>query len=245
MTFKNIKNLNNIYIFIIIITLFINCSTYWGYRKKDLQDTVTIGVENPSYGLGIRVSYLPLGFFFMGGESSMGKKDKGEGIGIRGGGVGKYFTNQLLFGFLGGEMFYFGEPLLSEKGEPILEEKIISTASQRDNLKSYNVKYIKIFSDPPRQRQKRNKEKNRELIVKKLIEKNKDPSLLAYLPEKPKKPNGYPSTYPFQIEIFGGIYYSFRLGINFSEILDFLLGFTTYDLLDDDIDSISDPEEKT
>ena len=244
MIFKNIKKNIKIYLFIINIFYFIGCSTYWNNRKKDFQDTVTIGLENPSYGLGIRVSYLPIGFFFMGGETAAGKKDKGEGIGIRGGGVGKYSTNQLLLGFLGGEMFYFGEPLLSEKGEPILEEKIISTASQRDNLKSYNVKYIKIFSDPPKQRQKRNKEKTREIIVKKLLEKNKDPSLLAYLPEKPKKPYGYPSTYPFQIEIFGGVYYSFRLGINFSELLDLILGFTTYDLLDDDIESISESEEK-
>ncbi len=238
------KTFIKLIIYSVFVLFLTSCSTYWSYRKKDLQDTVTLGLENPSYGFGIRIGYLPLGIFFMGGETSIGKKDKGEGVGIRGGGVGKYSSNQLLFGFLGGEMFYFGDPLLSEKGEVILEEKVISTASQRDNLKSFNVKYIKIFSDPPRERQKRNKEKTKEIIVKKLIEKNKDPSLLAYLPEKPKKPFGYPSTYPFQIEIFGGVYYSFRLGINLSELLDFILGFTTYDFLEDDIESIEETGDK-
>lgn len=42
---------------------------------------------------------------------------------------------------------------------------------------------------------------------------------------------------PVSVEVSFGIYYEFRLGMNFSEAFDFLLGFTTIDMqVDDDIE---------
>lgn len=221
--------------FILLIFLFQNCSTYLQYRKKDLQDVVTLGLEKPGYGLGMRISVIPIGFYFQGGETSPGKQDKGEGYGLRGGNFSKYTSQQLVFGLFGGETFFSGNPKLSENGEPIKEDTVIQTELDRDNLKSYNVKYLKIYSDPPKERQKRNKEKTKKFLVDSLLKKNPNPALLAYLPVEPKKPNGYPTEYKYQVELFFSLYYGFRIGINFSELVDFLLGFTTLDILEDDI----------
>lgn len=229
--------------FLVISMIILNCSTYLNHRKKDLQDITTFGIEKPGYGIGLRLSVLPLGFFFQGGESAPGKKDIGEGFGLRGGSFGKYFTQQLVFGAFGGETFYSGEPFLSEEGKPILEDSVVLTDSERDNLKSYNLKYLKLFSDPPKERQKRSKEKLKKVIVEKLIEKNPDPTILSYLPKESKKPYGYPNEYKYQIEVFFSMYYGIRVGINFSELVDFLLGFTTLDILGDDVENKT-PTEK-
>jgi hypothetical protein len=238
----NLKCIDILYIkkllfllFFLIIFLFQNCSTYLQYRKKDLQDVVTLGLEKPGYGLGMRISVIPIGFYFQGGQSSPGKLDIGEGYGLRGGNFSRYTSQQLVFGFLGGETFFSGNPKLSDNGEPIKEDTVIQTESDRDNLKSYNVKYLKIFSDPPKERQKRSKEKTKKVITETLLKNNSNPALLAYIPVESKKPNGYPSEYKYQVELFFSLYYGFRIGINFSELVDFLLGFTTLDILEDDI----------
>jgi len=39
---------------------------------------------------------------------------------------------------------------------------------------------------------------------------------------------------PVALELSAGIYFGIRVGINFSEILDFVLGWTTIDIMDDD-----------
>jgi hypothetical protein len=232
-----------LYVFIPIF-IFLNCSTYSYHRRKDLQDIATFGIEKPGLGIGLRISVLPLGLFFQGGETSPGKKDKGEGYGLRGGSFGKYYTQQLVFGAFGGETFHFGEPVLSEDGSPILEDSVIQTGSERDNLKSYNLKYLKIFTDPPKERQKRSKEKIKRTIAEQLYEKKPKPELLSYLPKESKKPKGYPGEYKYQFEVFLGMYYGVRIGINFSELVDFLLGFTTLDILGDDVENRSPPEKE-
>ena len=221
-----------IYFFLFFL---LNCSTYWAHRKNDLKDVFNIGIEKPGYGFGFRMSYLSMGFFFQGGETAPGKKDIGSGYGLRGGDTGKYFTQHLVFGILGGESFYAGEPKKDSEDEIVIEENIVITNQERSNLKSYNVKYLKIFIDPPIERQKRNKQKIKEQIANQLLEKNKDPALLAYLPPKPKKPNGYGASYPYQFDIFIGLYYGIRLGVNFSEFLDFILGFSSLDIMGDDL----------
>lgn len=194
-----------------------------------------MGIENPGYGFGIRISYLTFGFIFQGGESLPGKKDLGSGYGLRGGDFGKYHSQQLVFGILGGESFYSGDPLLDENGNFLEDEGIVQTASGRSNLKSVKVKYLNFYSDPPKERQKRNREAIKGMIAKQIGNKINDPSLLAYIPQDPKKPNGYSSNYPYQIEIYFGAYYGFRLGFNLAEFLDLILGTTTIDILKDDL----------
>lgn len=222
-------------IFLLLMISLQNCATYWDNRRKDFQDIFTLGVENPGYGAGFRFSFLSIGFHFQGGESELGKKDKGEGYGLRGGCLGKYHSQQLVFGFLGGESFYSGEPTLDENGEPDLVENIPVLADERNNLKSHKLKYLQFYKDPPRERRNRDKEKIRKTIVLETIEKSGNNDYYNYLPAEKKKPYGYPQSYLYQLEFFGGAYVSLRAGVNFAEFLDFLLGFTTYDLLNDDI----------
>ncbi|PJZ71537.1 hypothetical protein CH373_00120 [Leptospira perolatii] len=91
---------------ILIFLFFCNCATYWSQRKNDLGDVFTVGVENPGYGLGLRLGPLAAGFVFQGGETQPGKKDLGKGFGLRGGTVGRYRSQQLIFGILGSEKFH-------------------------------------------------------------------------------------------------------------------------------------------
>ena len=164
------------------------------------------------------------------------KKDLGEGVGLRGGSFSSYFSQQLVFGWLGGETFYAGELELAEDGKIQYENKIPLVKDPRDNIKSHSLKYISILTDPPKERKKEKKEKAiKEIIQTALAENpNPDPALLAYLPKEKIKPYGYPKSYIYQIELTLGVYRGIRIGFNPAELIDFILGFTTYDLYDDD-----------
>lgn len=224
-----------LFTFLFLFTLQ-NCATYWENRRKDFQDIFTLGVEDPGYGAGFRMSFLSIGFHFQGGETEAGKKDKGKGYGIRGGSLGKYHSQQLVFGFMGGESFYFGEPVVDEEGKLELQEGIPRVENDRDNLKSHKLRYLKFYRDPPSERRKRNKEKIRKKIIEDLIDSTgKEEEYAPYLPPEKQKPYGYPNSYLYQIEFFGGAYFALRAGFNIAEFFDFLLGFTTYDLLEDDL----------
>ncbi|MBL0265253.1 MAG: hypothetical protein IPQ05_15655 [Leptospiraceae bacterium] len=215
----------------------LDCATYWNNRRKDLQDVITVGVEKPAYGVTLKLAPLNLGFLFVGGETEPGKKDLGGGIGLRGGSFSSYVAQQLVFGWMGGDTFYSGELELADDGKMQYEKKIPIVKNARDNIKSYSVTYFKIFSDPPKDRKKRQKEEVRSVVIKKMLEDNPnaDPALLAYLPKENLKPNGYPKSYLYQIEFAIGIYGGLRVGFNPAELIDFILGFTTYDLYDDDV----------
>lgn len=215
---------------------FIDCATYWNNRRKDLQDVFTVGIEKPVYGVNFKLAPLNIGFLFVGGDTEPGKKDLGEGVGLRGGSFSSYFSQQLVFGWLGGETFYSGELELTEEGKTQYENKIPLVKDPRDNIKSHSLKYISILTDPPKERKKEKKEKAiKEIIQTALAENpNPDPALLAYLPKEKIKPHGYPKSYLYQIELTLGVYRGLRIGFNPAELIDFILGFTTYDLYDDD-----------
>lgn len=212
--------------------------TYFQNRRKDLQDIVQVGVETPVYGAGVRVGLIPLGVYFAGGESSMGKRDLGKGIGLRGGEFGKYHSQQLVFGFLGGENFYSGDPMKDDEGK-ILTDKhgVTLTDNDRANKKSYKMRYMSLFNDPVLDRARRKKDKFRREYVLNLVHKSKNPALLSYLPEEDPKPFGYPSQFAYQVDAFVGVYGGVRVGVNFAELLDFVLGIATIDILDDDVAS--------
>jgi hypothetical protein len=218
------------------IFFFLDCSTYWNNRRKDLQDVFTLGVEKPVYGFNVKLAPLNIGFLFVGGETEPGKKDLGSGIGVRGGSFSSYLSQQLVFGWLGGETFYSGELELTEEGKMQYENKIPLVKIPRDNIKSHSLKYISLLSDPPKDRKKRQKDEARKEIVQGLLNENPnaDPAFLAYIPKENPKPSGYPKTYIYQIELAIGIYAGIRIGFNPAELLDFVLGFTTYDLYNDD-----------
>ncbi len=219
------------------IFFFVDCATYWNNRRKDLQDVFTAGVEKPVYGVNLKLAPLNIGFLFVGGETEPGKKDLGGGIGLRGGSFSSYFSQQLVFGWMGGETFYSGELELADDGKTQYENKIPIVKEARDNIKSYSVVYLKILTDPPKDRKKRTKEEVRRVAIQNMLAENPnaDPALLAYLPKENAKPNGYPKSYLYQIEFAIGIYGGLRVGFNPAELIDFILGFTTYDLYDDDV----------
>jgi hypothetical protein len=224
-----------LYLFI-LSGFFFNCDTYWENRRKDAQDIFHIGVETPVYGAGFRVGPLPIGLYFEGGETELGKRDLGSGIGLRGGEFGTYHSQALVFGFLGGEDFYSGEPIRTEDGKVVVDKHGIGLSlDERANLKSYKMRYFSYFDDPVSERKKRKKEEFRKQFIEELIQEGLSPELKAYIPEEDKKPFGYPSQFLWQLDLFLGIYGGARVGFNIAECADFFVGFTTFDMLDDDV----------
>lgn len=222
------------YLLILLIIGLINCASYWNNRKKDAMDIFTFGIESPTYGLGLKLGPIALGYTFIGGETQIGARDLGKGYGLRGGNFGAYHSQQLIFGLLGGEEFYSGELKLDENGKVIKQKKLPVLVDERDNIKSHSMRYLSVYSDPPKERQQRQKQE----VIKKLIKDiipNPTPEILAAIPKENKKPNGYPRSFLYQFELVAGVYGGARIGFNPLELLDFILGFFTIDIIEDDV----------
>lgn len=227
--------------------LFQDCATYWKNRRNDLADVFTAGVEDPGYGGGLRLGPLAMGFVFQGGESKLGLRDLGQGYGLRGGRLGKYHSQQLIFGILGGEKFYSKHsipkipeelqqkpPDEEEKYKPKDEVPILP--SERDNAKSIDMRYLVFYHIPIEKRAAAKKEAYRKKILEDLYSETGEENPLDAIPEKPnQKPDGYPKAFLFQTEMYLGLHYGIRVGFNVAELADFVLGWTTWDILDDDI----------
>ncbi|MCX7998075.1 MAG: hypothetical protein N3A69_03865 [Leptospiraceae bacterium] len=209
--------------------VFSQCASYAKHRASDIQDILTLGIEKESYGLGFRVSILPIGFFFQ------SKQELTKGYGLRGGEFGSYSTKQLLFGFGGGESFYHGELLKDANGKPLKSDGMFLVSDKRSNLKSHDLKYLQVLKSSPSQRRKRQREKDLRSLAEELSEKSDSSELLEQLPKEKLKPHGYASHYPYQVEIFLGLYYGLRFGLNFAEAFDAIFGFFKIDILEDDI----------
>ncbi len=188
-----------------------------------------------------------------------------NGFGLRGGNFSSYYSEQVVFSFLGGEAFYSGDFLSDENCKYISKNKMfelykkfvfeeeakgfVSYMSERDNLKSHELKYMKIFSDKPKERQKRQKEEAVSEFIEDFIKKESqgNPELVqqleSYRPNVKLKPDGYPKSYLYQLEMTLGIHYGFRLGFNAAEFLDFILGIVTIDILKDDFKKTKAPSE--
>lgn len=64
----------------------------------------------------------------------------------------------------------------------------------------------------------------------------------ATIPDSSKLPDLCKA--PFNLELSAGFGIGGRIGFNFSELLDFVLGFTTYDLMDDDFNKTEEIEDE-
>lgn len=213
------------------IFLIYNCVSYTNHRLNDLKDIATLGIEKDSYGFGFRISILPIGFFFQSQENLT------KGYGLRGGSLGEYSTKQLLFGFGGGESFYHGNILTDINSKPIQLDGMFLVPNKRDNLKSHDLKYLNTLHDPPNKRRKRQREKDLLSLTKELSKDSSlDSEIFQQLPKPKQKPFGYATHYPYQLEIFFGLYFGFRIGMNFAETIDAILGFLNIDVLEDDIE---------
>ena len=203
----------NILIFLLIFT--INCATYWGNRKRDLKDIITLGAEKKEYGAGARFGPLALGLFFQGEKDKLSNKIKGDGFGLRGGSFGKYHTEQLVFGFMGGEKFY---------------SKI---QNKRNELKKNEFNYFNFFNQKLKKRKEKKKNKYIKEVYKKIAKEQNRPEILDFIPKEEQKK--YSISYFFQIEAFFGFFYGLRIGFNILEFVDFIVGFTSVDISRDDI----------
>ncbi|WP_207797589.1 LIC13411 family adhesin [Leptospira haakeii] len=238
----------------------IDCSSYWSHRKKDLGDVFTAGIETPGYGIGVRVGPLATGFVFQGGESEPGKRDLGTGYGLRGGTYGPYRSQQLIFGFLGGEKFHSMPPtetspkkeetktptsnaptsdnilLLPENAESEQDPNPTpELLDERLNSKSYEIRYLRFYNNPVSERRKAKKEAFFRKYLESLDPDKRNEAIQTFLAQNPKNKDDYPSAFLFEVELYISIRYGIRLGFNFGEFLDFLLGFAGIDLMEDDI----------
>lgn len=215
----------------------IQCATYWSNRKNDLQDIVTIGAEKPMYGAALQVGPVPVGVLFLGGETEPGKYEEGVGLGLRGGEFGLYRSQQLVYFFLGGASFLSGEPIRDNKGKQIRDKKgVLLSENERANIKSYTYRYFAFFNDPIKNRKKRKKESFKRQAAEDLVKETGKPEYYAYMPEADPKPFGYPAGTSWKVEATVGLYGGARVGVNFAELADFVLGILTYDLLEDDVE---------
>ncbi|EMO51702.1 LIC13411 family adhesin [Leptospira noguchii] len=253
------KKYNGFFLFYLFLSYFlisfINCATYFQNRKNDLKDIFTVGVETPGYGAGVRIGPLAAGFVFQGGESASGKRDLGKGYGLRGGYFGSYRSQQLIFGILGGDTFFpLGvETQTSETESPetiSLEtteelknledsktpgDKVPEFLNERYNIKSQKLRYLSFYNIPVAERRRKKKEEfYKRFIEKQNLDKN-DPAVQNALQNFNKRKDGYPKSFLYQIEVYLGIYAGLRIGFNPVELLDFLIGFTGLDLLEDDV----------
>ncbi|WP_016753376.1 LIC13411 family adhesin [Leptospira kirschneri] len=253
------KKYNGFLFFFLILNYFLisftNCATYFQNRKNDLKDVFTIGVETPGYGAGVRIGPLAAGFVFQGGESASGKRDLGKGYGLRGGYFGSYRSQQLIFGILGGDTFFPlevetqtsetepSETISSETTEELknLEDsktpgdQVPEFLNERYNIKSQKLRYLSFYNIPVAERRRKKKEEfYKRFIEKQNLDKN-DPALQNALQNFNKRKDGYPRSFLYQIEVYLGVYAGLRIGFNPMELLDFLIGFTGLDLLEDDV----------
>jgi hypothetical protein len=211
--------------YFLLLVFLLNCASFVRDRKNDFLDMATVGVETPGYGAGLRISVIPVGLVFQGGESSLGKKDLGTGWGLKGGRVGEYKSQQLTFIVMGGEDFH-----INKEGK--------ESQTPRALVKKIQIRTFSIINDPVKDRKARKKELVREEIISR---SNLDPKVTEYYrTQKSLKTNGYPKSYPYQFEVYVGLHYGIRLGLNFAEILDFLMGWTTYDWMEDDLEDTED-----
>lgn len=220
-----------------------------------MKDVFTIGVETPGYGAGVRIGPLAAGFVFQGGESAPGKRDLGKGYGLRGGYFGSYRSQQLIFGILGGDTFFPlevetqtsetepPETISSETTEELknLEDsktpgdQVPEFLNERYNIKSQKLRYLSFYNIPVAERRRKKKEEfYKRFIEKQNLDKN-DPAVQNALQNFNKRKDGYPRSFLYQIEVYLGIYAGLRIGFNPMELLDFLIGFTGLDLLEDDV----------
>ncbi|EMO78529.1 hypothetical protein LEP1GSC127_2365 [Leptospira kirschneri str. 200801925] len=220
-----------------------------------MKDVFTIGVETPGYGAGVRIGPLAAGFVFQGGESAPGKRDLGKGYGLRGGYFGSYRSQQLIFGILGGDTFFPlevetqtsetepPETISSETTEELknLEDsktpgdQVPEFLNERYNIKSQKLRYLSFYNIPVAERRRKKKEEfYKRFIEKQNLDKN-DPAVQNALQNFNKRKDGYPRSFLYQIEVYLGVYAGLRIGFNPMELLDFLIGFTGLDLLEDDV----------
>jgi hypothetical protein len=229
----NIFRLRIIAIIFLILNFFFlsNCASLQNYfinRGNDLKDIVHIGVEEDVYGASIFVDSIGLG---------IQHAANGKGIGMRYGNLGIYRT--------GGKTFIVRSKLSHSRDnlEPCPADKKCSRNYFLifTNIYRYGNSSVSVNSSyhEPFHFSNRTKKKSVALIM--IVNLGSGSKQMGVdIETDPKEDNrGNYTILPIEISI--GMYLGIRLGFNFSELADFLVGFIGFDPLGDDIAGIPQP----
>lgn len=224
------------FMFLFLISWIVSCSSpYLKNRARDASDIFTFQVSDQTYGTSLRVGPLQGGVSYESPGANV--------LGLRGGEFGSYHTagfTAILFGadYFQNEPFedltYESKILKSEKGIEGTEKTDEAMGSQdsktdaADATKSERKIRLKLYrARSPFGLQQPAYQTRR--VWKSEFGK----------PE----PDYAPRSYFTDLQFSAGLYYGIRLGINPGELADFLIGFTTLDLMDDDM-PINEMERK-
>lgn len=208
-------------------SLFSCSSLYWSNRADDLADVFTAEVYENAYGVSVRAGPLKVGAFYQDPDS--------PSYGIRGGHAGTHYTGgftALIFGSDYFDTVPFSQRM-KEKSKKAKDESPTVSLFPTGESSDGNSDVPGTGADPvPGQRGKTYLARSPFGTVESA---EKSPSLLKTQGFNGRLKDRFaPAYYYTQLEISVAAYYGVTLGINFGELADFILGFFTIDIMDDD-----------
>ena len=194
-------------------------SPYLRNRARDFSDIATLELQSESYGAGIHSGPFLLGAFY--------KSQDGTAFGLRGGQIGQY--NSAGFTALAFGSDYFSTSKIDFDAN--WKQKIKNDKTDRDpqNEVANEVDEQIDQSAPESLIDERKKAYRARLPFGTVDPAYKNKNLL-----KDKETRWAPAYFFTNFDLQMGLYYGFRVGFNPGELLDFILGFTTADIYDDD-----------
>ena len=211
------------FLFLFLLLSFTNCASFQNYlsnRALYFTDILTLGGEVNTYGGSAW-------FWCFGGGAQIGQE--GEGYGMRNGYIGYYRTggNKKYLKLKMGNSFF-----LMNSQEHIPE----AYKTSRSMSKKYTHANFLFLLPANLQGRWRNNNYSRN-------PSNSYYNNYEYI--NPAVTMPMLCNAPANIELSFGLGIGGRVGINFSEIFDFVLGFTTFDLMDDDeLEKVEEGEEE-
>ena len=216
-------------LFLILIFFFLsNCASLQNYfmnRGNDLKDIVHIGVEKDVYGASIFVDSIGLG---------IQHAANGKGIGMRYGTVGLYKT--------GGKKLVFNSIIVKNNHPCEIKNTCLGANGMlgRKEISMYGNSFLIINTNFHEPITITNRTKFKSVYMKMYINPGVGKQYTLIYEFNPKEDNrGDYIILPVEISI--GMYLGIRLGFNFSELADFIVGFVGFDPLGDDIAGIPQP----
>lgn len=238
------KYINKVFVILFLLLAggsLLDCSgKYARDRGRDFADIWTVEFSEGTYGAAVRAGPLKVGALY--------KDPSKPTYGLRGGYWGKYYTGgytALFFGsdYFGTEPLEFGESGSDTKKEAEKEAENVPIADPLAAMgggDDENNGDDDPFSNDERILKERNKlyyVRNPFGTTKPLTKAGRIFKRNAYDMSLKKEDEWAPAYYFTQFEITVGVYYGVTLGVNFGELLDFILGIFTIDIMrDDDVD---------
>ena len=223
-----------IFILLLLVIFQINCITLKN-RLNDFKDIFTIGLEKEIYGTS---------FFIWCLGGGLQNSSDGVGYGFRRGYLGKYFT-----GGIGKVPEFYKLKRSRWSVRPARIARINHTNLYGNSDLIDNSLAFRIFEENVSSR-----DKKKEFLVSNIFLFEAEIPEIIYSEKDPINDDLYYSRIypncnaPFTTEFSLGLYYGFRVGFNFSEAFDFVVGIFGFDPMKDDYNSkgelpkINEPE---